>query len=166
MSVIDRLPARFPTPATIQTGIDEFVRDERAIEGLPVRLVVSLVVGAACLSLMLNMVNGVGTLAVSELDVRPDPEVVGQEPQDLTVTVVDADGNPVAGATVVVKSGSADLDGVATVRSGPDGNATVNIDPSLGSNQAEGTLVLDVKPPAGSQYADRRENSYVLVVRE
>lgn len=166
MSVIDRLPARFPTPATIQTGIDEFVRDERAIEGLPVRLVVSLVVGAACLSLMLNMVNGVGTLAVSELDVRPDPEVVGQEPRDLTVTVVDADGNPVAGATVVVKSGSADLDGVATARSGPDGNATVNIDPSLGSNQAEGTLVLDVKPPAGSQYADRRENSYVLVVRE
>lgn len=165
MSVTDRLSGRLPTPTAVRSGIDEFARDERAIEGLPVRLVVSLVVGAACLSVMLNMVNGVGTLAVTELDVRPTPEVVEPGPQELTVTVVDADGNPVAGATVVVKSGTADLDGVATARSGADGNATVSVAPSLGSNQAEGTLVLDVKPPAGSQYADRRENSYVLVVR-
>lgn len=145
--------------------VGEFARDERAIEGLPVRLVVSLVVGAACLSVMLNMVNGVGTLAVTELDVRPIPEVVEPGSQDLTVTVVDADGNPVAGATVVVKGGTADLDGVATARSDADGNATVQVAPSLGPNREEGTLLLDVKPPAGSQYADRRENSYVLVVR-
>ena len=164
MSVTDRSSDR--------RGVDhlgdraaEFVRDERAIEGLPIRLVVSLVVGAACLSVMLNMINGVGTLAVSELDVRPSPEVVEPGARDLTVTVVDADGNPVAGATVVVKSGTADLDGVATARTGANGKATVDVDPSLGPNQAEGTLVLDVKPPAGSEYADRRENSYVLVVR-
>lgn len=141
-----------------------FLRDERAIEGLPVRLVVSLVVGAACLSVMLNMINGVGTLAVSELDVRPDPEVVEPETEELTLKVVDADGDPVADATVVVKGGTADLDGVATAKSGPDGNVTVTVDPSLGPNQAEGTLVVDVKPPAGGQYADRRENTYVLVV--
>jgi hypothetical protein len=142
-----------------------FSRDERAIEGLPVRLVVSLVVGAACLSVMLNMVQGVGTLAVSELDVQPTPEVVEPGERKLTLTVVDAEGDPVSGATVVVKSGSAGLDSVATGQSGADGNATVTIDPSLGSNQEEGTLVVDVKPPAGSEYADRRENSYVLVVR-
>lgn len=148
----------------VRSHTGQFRRDDRAIEGLPVRLVVSLVVGAACLSVMLNMVNGVGTLAVSELDVRPTPEVVETGPQELTVTVVDADGDPVADATVVVKSGSADAGGVATGRSDERGNATVSIDPSLGSNQAEGTLVVDVKPPAGSQYADRRENTYVLVV--
>lgn len=141
-------------------------RDERAIEGLPVRLVVSLVVGAACLSVMLNMVQGIGTLAVTELDVRPAPEVVETGAQELTLTVVDADGDAVSGATVVVKGGTASLDGVVTAESGADGNATVTVDPELGVNQAEGTLVVDVKPPAGTEYADRRENSYVLVVGE
>jgi hypothetical protein len=145
--------------------LTELSRDERAIEGLPVRLVVSLVVGAACLSVMLNMVQGVGTLGVTELDVRPTPEVVETGSQELTLTVVDADGDPVSGATVVVKSGTASLDGVATGKSGPGGNATVTVDPELGENQAEGTLVVDVKPPAGTEYADRRENSYVLVIR-
>lgn len=147
-------------------GLAALQRDERAIEGLPVRLVVSLVVGAACLSVMLNMVQGIGTLAVTELDVRPAPEVVETEPQELTLTVVDADGDAVSGATVVVKSGTASLDGVVTAESGTDGNATVRVDPELGENQAEGTLVVDVKPPAGTEYADRRENSYVLVVGE
>jgi hypothetical protein len=145
--------------------LTELSRDERAIEGLPVRLVVSLVVGAACLSVMLNMVQGVGTLGVTELDVRPTAEVVETGSQELTLTVVDADGDPVSGATVVVKSGTASLDGVATGNSGPGGNATVTVDPELGENQAEGTLVVDVKPPAGTEYADRRENSYVLVIR-
>lgn len=146
--------------------LSTFGRDERAIEGLPVRLVVSLIVGAACLSVMLNMVQGVGTLAVSELDVRPTPEVVEPGERELTLTVVDTEGDPVSGATVVVEGGSASLDGVATARSGADGNATVTVDPSLGANQEEGTLVVEVKPPSGSEYADRRENSYVLVIQE
>lgn len=157
-----------PTTAAtrIADRLTEFRRDDRAIDGLPVRLVVSLVVGAACLSVMLNMVQGVGTLAVTELDVRPTPEVVETGHQELTLTVVDADGDPVSGATVVVKSGTAGLDGVATGKAGADGNATVTVSPELGQNQAEGTLMVDVKPPAGSEYADRRENSYVLVIRE
>jgi hypothetical protein len=152
-------------PDRVARHVNDLRRDERAIEGLPVRLVVSLVVGAACLSVMLNMVQGVGTLGVSELDVKPTPEVVEVSPQDLTLTVVDADGDPVSGATVIVKSGSASLDGVATGTSGVDGNTTVSIDPELGQNQDEGTLVVELKPPSGSEYADRRENSYVLVIR-
>jgi len=150
---------------TVADRLVTFREDERAIEGLPVRLVVSLVVGAACLSVMLNLVNGVGGLAAAEVDVRPTPEVVETGPQELTLRVVDADGDPVSGATVIVDGGTASLDGVATARTGADGNATVSIHPALGANQAEGTLVLDVKPPAGGSYVDRRENSYVLVIQ-
>ncbi|GAB7094367.1 hypothetical protein JCM30237_15190 [Halolamina litorea] len=139
--------------------------DERAIEGLPVRLVVSLVVGAACLSVMLNLVNGVGSLAASELDVQPRTEVVETGPQDLTLQVVDAEGGPVSGATVVVDGGTASVDGVATATTGADGNATVSVEPTLGANQERGTLSLDVKPPAGGSFVDRRENSHVLVIR-
>jgi hypothetical protein len=151
---------------TVANRLADLRDDERAIEGLPVRLVVSLVVGAACLSVMLNLVNGVGGLAASEVDVRPTPEVVETGPQELTLKVVDAEGTPVSGATVIVDGGTASLDGVATAKTGPDGEATVSIDPALGPNQAEGTLTLDVKPPAGGSYTDRRENSHVLVIGE
>lgn len=41
-----------------------FRGDTRAVEGLPVRLVIAFVVGVATLSVMLNMVSGVETLVV------------------------------------------------------------------------------------------------------
>jgi hypothetical protein len=37
--------------------------------------------------------------------------------------------------------------------------------PTLRANQDEGTLVVEVKPPAGSGYVDRRGNTKVLVIR-
>lgn len=145
---------------------DAFLADERAIEGLPVRLVVALVVGVASLSVMMNMLSGMSALSVTEVDAVPEPEVVEPAQTEVTLTVVDPDGEPVSDATVVVKGGTADLDGVETATTGADGTATVSIDPSLGPNQQEGTLVVDVKPPAGSEYADRRENTRILVVAE
>jgi hypothetical protein len=143
---------------------ERFTRDERAIEGLPIRLVIALVVGVASLSVMMNMLSGINGLAVTELDAQPSPEVVTPGATDVTVTVVGADGEPVSGATVVVKGGSATLDGVATATTGSDGNATVTVSPSLRPNQEEGTLVVDVKPPAGGGYTDKRGNAKVLVV--
>jgi hypothetical protein len=144
---------------------NQFDDDNRGIEGLPVRLVIAFVVGVATLSVMLSMVNGVNTMAVSELDAKPEPDVVQPHEQTVAVTAVDADGNPVSGATVVVKAGTADLDGVATATTGDDGTARLRIDPDLGPNQADGTLRLSLKPPAGSEYVDRRENTRILVVR-
>jgi hypothetical protein len=152
--------------ATSIPGIDEFADDERAIEGLPVRLVIAFVVGVATLSVMLSMVSGVDTLAVSELDAKPDPDVVTPGDQTIEITAVDSDGNPVADATVVVKAGTADLDGVATATTDDAGTATVEIAPQLGPNQAEGTLEITLKPPAGSEHVDRRENTAILVVEE
>ena len=146
--------------------LDDLRRDERAIEGLPVRLVIALVVGVASLSVMLNMVNGVQGLGVTELDVRPEPEVTTPGEQELSLAVVDPDGRPVAGATVVVSGDTARLDGVATARTDADGTATVTVSPTLGPNRERGTLAVEIKPPAGGQYADRRGNTRVLVVAE
>jgi hypothetical protein len=142
-----------------------FRRDERGIEGLPVRLVIALVVGVASLSIMLNLLSGVQGLTTTELDVRPEPEVVEPGATEVTVTVVGTDGAPVADATVLVKSDSAALDGVARATTGDDGSATLSVSPELRANQQEGSLVLDVKPPAGSGYRDRRRNTRILVVR-
>jgi hypothetical protein len=146
--------------------LSRFRRDERAIEGLPVRLVVALVVGVASLSLMLNMLTGVEGLAVAELDVRPEKDVVTPGPHELDLVVVDSDGDPVPGATVVVKSGSASLsEGVVTEKTNGRGVASASIEPSLLAHQQDGTVVVDVKPPAGSQYVDRRGNTEIFVVR-
>jgi hypothetical protein len=157
----------FDTAQTLADALalDQFADDDRGIEGLPVRLVIAFVVGVATLSVMLSMVNGVNTMAVSELDAKPAPDVVQPGEQAVAVTAVDADGNPVSGATVVVKAGTADLDGVATATTGEDGTATLRINPDLGPNQADGTLRISLKPPAGSEYVDRRENTRILVVR-
>jgi hypothetical protein len=143
---------------------ERFRRDERAIEGLPIRLVIALVVGVASLSLMMSMLGGLEGLGVSEVDVQPSPEVVEAGQQDLALTVVGPNGDPVANATVVVKGGTAQLSNITTARTGADGRATVSVAPRLGPNQEEGTVVFDVKPPAGSEFVDRRENSHVLVV--
>jgi len=143
---------------------EDFLADDRAIEGLPIRLVIALVVGVASLSVMMNMLSGVQGLAVTELDTRPEPEVV--EPGDRTVAVhvVTPSGEPVADATVVATGDTARLDGVATARTDTNGTATFDISPRLGPNQARGTVSFEVKPPAGGEYVDRRENTELLVV--
>jgi hypothetical protein len=143
-----------------------FREDERAIEGLPVRLVVALVVGVASLSVMMGMLSNISGLAVTELDVRPQPEVVAPGDHAVEVTVVDPDGQGVAGATVVARGGSARLDGVGTATTDENGTAELRLSPELASNQRDGTVELGIKPPAGSEYADRRENTALLVVEE
>jgi len=143
--------------------LDAFLRDERAIEGLPIRLVIALVVGVASLGIMLNMLSGIQGIGVTEVDVQPDPEVTGPGPQDLDVTVVDPDGRRVANATVIARSDTARLDGVVTATTNADGVATLSIDPSLDANQADGTVSFDVQPPAGDEYVDRRGNTRLLV---
>ena len=147
-------------------GFERFRDDERAIEGLPVRLVIALVVGVASLSVMMSMLSGISGLAVTELDVRPAPEVVTPGNHTVEMTVVDPDGQRVADATVVARGGSARLDGVRTATTGENGTAELQLSPELGANQRDGTVEFDVKPPAGSEYADERGNTALLVVRD
>lgn len=144
----------------------EFLTDTRAIEGLPVRLVIALVVGVASLSVMLGMLSGIDGLAVTELDAQPEPEIVTPGEQSIDVTVIDPDGSPVADATVVIRGETARQDGVAYADTGEDGTATIDVSPQLRPNQSDGTLRIDIKPPAGSNYADERPNTEILVVSE
>ena len=146
-------------------SLARFRSDERAIEGLPIRLVIALVVGVASLSVMLNTISGVAGLGVTELDARPSPEVVAPGTHEVAVTVVDAEGSPVADAVVVVKGDTASLDGVETATTNENGTATVTVSPELAPNQDSGRLAIEVKPPADGGYVDERGNAGVLVVR-
>ncbi|MBS3761531.1 MAG: carboxypeptidase regulatory-like domain-containing protein, partial [Halodesulfurarchaeum sp.] len=92
--------------------------------------------------------------------------VVGPEEQTIELTAIGSDVGPVADATIVVESGTATLDSMAVATTDTDGTASVTIDPSLGPNQAKGTVTIDIEPPSGSNYMDRRENSHITVVAE
>ena len=141
-----------------------FLADDRAIEGLPIRLVIAVVVGVAALGVMMSMISGIQGLATEELDVQPEPEVIEPGEQEVELTVVDTNGHSVSDATVVVTGGSATLNGTKTAETGPDGTANVTVDPSLGPNQDQGTLEIQIKPPAGSEYTDERSNTDILVI--
>ena len=143
---------------------DTFRTDDRGIEGLPVRLVIALVVGVASLGVMMSMLSGISGLAVTELDVQPTPEVTTPGNQTVTLAVVGPEGDRVSNATVVARGGSARLGNVTTARTNASGVAVLSLSPELGPNQVEGTVELTVKPPAGSQYVDRRENTALLVL--
>lgn len=147
-------------------SVRRLLADERAIEGLPVRLIIAFVVGVATLGVLLQMVSGVGSLATSELDAKPAPDVIGEGPESVEIAVVDSSGARVSGATVLVESGTARLDETVVAETNENGTAVVDLSATLGANQADGTLVVTIKPPAGSQYVDRRGNTRILVVRD
>lgn len=143
---------------------DGFCADTRGIEGLPVRLVIALVVGVASLGVLMSMLSGISGLGVTELDVQPRPEVTSPVEQTVSLRVISPAGEGVSNATVVLRAGSAHIDGVTTARTNGTGSVAVLIAPTLGPNQAEGTVEIAIKPPAGSQYVDRRSNTDLLVV--
>ncbi len=137
--------------------------DNRAIEGLPIRLVIALVVGVACLSVMMTVIDGMETFESTELETQPEPEIIHEEPTDVTVTVVDSNGDTIAGATVIAEGETASLPDLATAETGDDGNATLSLDPRLSENRDRGEISLDIRPPEGD-YTDDRENTGILVI--
>lgn len=141
-----------------------FWQDERAIEGLPIRLVIALIIGVACLGVMTSVIGGIGSLNTTELDTQPDPDIIeAGETSQVNVTVVDPDGDTIEGATVIAKSDTAELESIERAETDADGIATLEIEPELGLNQDEGRIELDIRPPHG-EYVDEQENTGVLVI--
>jgi hypothetical protein len=140
-----------------------FWQDERAIEGLPIRLVIALVVGVACLGVMLSVVGGFSSLNETELDTNPQPDIVGEGNQTVNVTVVDTDGEPIEAATVIARGDTAQLDSLVRAETNADGEAQLTIEPSLRPNQDEGRIELDIQPPHG-EFVDKQDNTGILVV--
>lgn len=144
-------------------SVKTFWHDNRAIEGLPIRLVIALVVGVASLAVMMNVITGLDTFGSEELSTQPEPEIIQEGQTDITIQVTDPDGQPMSNATVIAKSGTAQLDSMSYAETGAGGNVTLSVDPELRPNQKEGTIELDIRPPAGD-YTDDQENTGILVI--
>lgn len=146
-----------------------FRSDERAIEGLPIRLVIALVVGVAALGIMMNMLGGIGTPGKTEVQVQyPDGDgAVGPPGGQVTVEVVDEEGQEVTNAQVIVSPGTAQMpSGAETYSTGSSSNqVTVDIpSDALRADQTKGTLEVEVIPPSDSDWEDEQSNTEIVVV--
>ncbi|MFP8957356.1 carboxypeptidase regulatory-like domain-containing protein [Natrialbaceae archaeon A-CW3] len=142
-----------------------FVGDERAIEGLPIRLIIALVVGVASLAIMMSMLGGIGTLAETEVDVEVDPVTIDAgTTTDVQLTVVGEDGNTVEDATVIVMSDDAWLDAAVKGETDVDGTVTLSLDPELRQGQRTGSLAIDVVPPTNTDYVNEQDNTEIVVI--
>ncbi|ELY50695.1 DUF7382 domain-containing protein [Natronorubrum bangense] len=146
-----------------------FARDDRAIEGLPIRLVIALVVGVAALALMLNMLGGIGDVGDTEVtvEIHDNGQIIDPSGTErVTVSVIDENGNEVQDATVIATAGSAQLEGVVEADTDGDSNeAELVFDNNQGlrADQDIGTLEIDVIPPSDSNYIDEQPNPEIRV---
>lgn len=156
----------------LMKGDKRFRSNDEAVEGLPVRLIVVLVVGVIALAAMVAAVNGFKPQKALSATVY---QVSGKDGNMLMVPkagsgpvehewtcrvkVVDAGGNPVEGASVIVHglsgagSDVTDRYGVAYLQK------TNNV--NLNSNQNSGYMTLEVSAPGYNTF--RNENAIAVV---
>ncbi|HDN51240.1 MAG TPA: hypothetical protein ENG06_05650 [Thermoplasmatales archaeon] len=117
--------------------------DERGVLDLPLRLLVTLVVGAAALSIILYYIF-TPCWFPEHLQVQWHPLVINaDEEEKIVITVMDSHGNPVSRASVIV-SGLGNASSNKTIN---NGTATLEIQCSLPSYRNEGYLDISVHAP-------------------
>ncbi len=156
----------------LMKGERRFFDNEDAVEGLPVRLIVVLVVGVIALAAMVAAVNGFKPQKMMSASVI---EVGGKDGNLLTITktgyaaveknwtcrvlVIDADGNPISGASVIVH-GLSGAGGGVTDKKG-EAYLTKTNDVMLNANQDSGYMTLEVSAPGYNNY--KNENALAVV---
>lgn len=166
--------AKRPTVPSGSVGSNRsFSDDDRAIEGLPIRLVIALIIGVVSLGIMLQILGGIdGFEGDTEVDVEFEDDVVdlgdGDHTDPFTVSVVDEDGNEVTDATIIATAGDAQMDGALVDSTGEGSNeadfrfADENL--RLPPDQDTGTVEFSVEPPSGTSWADDEPNNELLVI--
>ena len=139
-------------------------RDETATIGLPMRMVVLTIVGMAGLAAMIIFIGDMSLVPktmhadITDIDDSTTSSVLlaNNGIKKVTVCVIDVDGRPVVGATVIIYGLHASASGVT----GSNGNAQVNIDTASFSFSGEGYLKLSAKASGFVDY----QNDFALKV--
>lgn len=143
-----------------------FIEDERAIEGLPIRLVIALVVGVAALGIMMAILD-FPLPWDQEVTVELDEAVI-ENGSTVNITVVDEDGDLVEGATVLVEGGSVPIQERIKTVDASNGTAQIDVGsdvtPKFRSDQQRGSIEFTVIPPTDSSYVDESSNPELIVI--
>lgn len=160
--------------------MDALRNNERAIEGLPVRLVIAVAVGVAALSIMLGMLAEFDDFGTTEVTIEASDELLvpqGGSYGSVTLAVVTEDGQPVEDAQILVTEGSLPLEnGPVDLETGPNSHEVTlavgstapgaggSVFPDFRDGQDRGTLEIEVVPPSGTDLRDERDNAELVVV--
>jgi hypothetical protein len=139
-------------------------RDETAAIGLPIRMVVLTIIGMAGLAGMIIFIGDMSLVPktmhadITGIDNSTTSSVlhVNNGTKNVTVRVIDVDGGPVVGATVVFYGLHTSSSGITD----SNGNALVNINTSFFSVSGEGYLKLSAKASGFVDY----KNDFALKV--
>jgi len=121
----------------------DMIDDERGVLDLPLRLLVTLVVGAAALSAILYYLSAPCWFP-EHLQVEWNPQIINAEEESrINIKVMDSHGNPVSRASVIISG----LGNAGSNKTGEDGTTTILISCSLPSYRNEGYLDISVNAP-------------------
>ena len=140
------------------------LKNNNAVIGLPVRLTVSLIIGAAALSLILFYILN-PCIFPKKMVVSVDPMVniipkgKNQETFSIKVIVKDDEGYPVKGASILIKG----LGDIASNNTNKDGLSYIEISPELDNGVHEGYLDITIKAQCLETFS---QSKYIKVVRE
>jgi len=139
-----------------------FVKNNKAVIGMPMRLTVSIIIGTAAiiaiLAFILNPCLFPGKMVVS---IDPMVNIIDSGDSkdfDIDINVKDREGHPIGEAFVMIK-------GLGDIESGltdVNGEVTISITATLQSGQNEGYLDLTVKRGCFETFS---QNSMIKVVR-
>lgn len=153
----------------------QFSADERAVEGMPIRLLVAVTVGIAAFGLLVPMAESVERAEETELTVESEPRQLTVESDGASTVrtdIVTTEGVPVEGATLVVSGRSLDIeDGPVTFETGSGGSvafdvgtgSAADVPVSFRPTQRRGTIQLRVVPPPTSEYVDDLRNPALTI---
>jgi len=139
-------------------------RDETAAIGLPIRMVVLTIIGMAGLAGMIIFIGDMSLVPktmhadITDIDNSTTSSVlhVNNGTKNVTICVIDINGGPVVGATVVFYGLHTSASGITD----SNGNALVNINTSSFSVSGEGYLKLSAKASGFVDY----KNDFALKV--
>ena len=143
---------------------NSFIKNEKAVLGLPMRLTVSIIIGTIALAAILAYILN-PCLFPSKVMVTVYPMVNtmprGQDSNtfDITIYVNETDGHPIKDANVILKG----LGGIGSNSTNKDGKTTIHISVELESGINEGYLDVSVKVPCHETFSHQ---DMIKVVRE
>jgi hypothetical protein len=128
-----------------QNNLRFFIKNEKAVLGLPMRLTVSLIIGAVALVAILSyIVNPCLFPNKMIISIKPMINIVsGSNPTDLTITVFvnETNGYPIFNANVIIKG----VGGIGSGVTDENGRTIIHITVKLENGVNEDYLHVSVK---------------------
>jgi len=132
-----------------------FIKNEKAVLGLPMRLTVSIIIGIIALTAILSYILN-PCLFPNKMIVSIDPivnTISGDDPVDLDITVYvnERDGHPIKDANVIIE-------GLGEIKSGStdeNGKTIIPITVKLENGINEGYLDVSVKAPCHETFSQQ-----------